>query len=42
MRVISTKAPITASTTTRPHYDEAAAKEAWRQTLDWLNKYLRT
>jgi len=27
---------------TTPRYDEAAAKEAWRRTLDWLNKYLRT
>ena len=26
---------------TTPRYDEAAAKEAWRRTLDWLNKYLR-
>ena len=24
-----------------PRYDEAAAKEAWRNTLDWFNKYLR-
>jgi carboxymethylenebutenolidase len=27
---------------TTPRYDEAAAKEAWQRTLDWLNKYLRT
>ena len=27
---------------TTPRYDEAAAKEAWRRTLDWFNKYLRT
>jgi carboxymethylenebutenolidase len=27
---------------TTPRYDEAAAKEAWGRTLDWLNKYLRT
>ena len=26
---------------TTPRYDEAAAKLAWRRTLDWLNKYLR-
>ena len=26
---------------TTPRYDEAAAKEAWGRTLDWLNKYLR-
>jgi carboxymethylenebutenolidase len=26
---------------TTPRYDEAAATEAWRSTLDWLNKYLR-
>jgi len=26
---------------TTPRYDEAAAKEAWRRTLDWLNRYLR-
>ncbi|MBV9654652.1 MAG: dienelactone hydrolase family protein [Acetobacteraceae bacterium] len=26
---------------TTPRYDEAAAKEAWRRTLDWFNKYLR-
>jgi carboxymethylenebutenolidase len=26
---------------TTPRYDEAAAKEAWRHTLDWFNKYLR-
>ena len=26
---------------TTPRYDEAAAKEAWRRTLDWLNEYLR-
>ncbi|HXW19885.1 MAG TPA: dienelactone hydrolase family protein [Roseiarcus sp.] len=27
---------------TTPRYDEAAAREAWQRTLDWLNKYLRT
>ncbi|HEY2615839.1 MAG TPA: dienelactone hydrolase family protein [Acetobacteraceae bacterium] len=27
---------------TTPRYDEAAAREAWQHTLDWLNKYLRT
>jgi carboxymethylenebutenolidase len=27
---------------TTARYDEAAAKEAWERTLDWLNKYLRT
>jgi carboxymethylenebutenolidase len=27
---------------TTPRYDEAAAKEAWRHTLDWFNKYLRS
>jgi carboxymethylenebutenolidase len=27
---------------TTPRYDEAAAKQAWQSTLDWLNKYLRT
>ena len=26
---------------TTPRYDEAAAKEAWRRTLDWFDKYLR-
>jgi carboxymethylenebutenolidase len=26
---------------TTPRYDEAAAKEAWRHTLDWFDKYLR-
>ena len=26
---------------TTPRYDEAAAKEAWRHTLDWFNKYLK-
>jgi carboxymethylenebutenolidase len=26
---------------TTPRYDEAAAKEAWRRTVDWLNRYLR-
>ena len=26
---------------TTPRYDEAAATEAWRNTLDWFNKYLR-
>jgi len=26
---------------TTPRYDEAAAKLAWRRTLDWLNKYSR-
>jgi carboxymethylenebutenolidase len=25
---------------TTPRYDDAAAKEAWQHTLDWLNKYL--
>jgi carboxymethylenebutenolidase len=25
---------------TTPRYDEAAAKEAWQHTLDWLEKYL--
>jgi len=25
---------------TTPRYDEAAAKEAWQRTLDWLKKYL--
>jgi carboxymethylenebutenolidase len=25
---------------TTPRYDEAAAKESWRNTLDWFNKYL--
>jgi len=25
---------------TTPRYDEAAAKEAWTRTIDWLNKYL--
>jgi carboxymethylenebutenolidase len=27
---------------TTPRYDEAAAKEAWTRTIDWLNKYLRS
>ena len=27
---------------TTPRYDEAAANEAWAQTLSWFNKYLRT
>jgi len=27
---------------TTPRYDEAAAKEAWQQTLDWFNLYLRS
>jgi carboxymethylenebutenolidase len=27
---------------TTPRYDAAAANEAWRRTLDWFNKYLRT
>ena len=27
---------------TTPRYDDAAAKEAWQHTLDWLNKYLRS
>jgi carboxymethylenebutenolidase len=27
---------------TTPRYDKAAAEEAWRRTLDWLNKYLRS
>ena len=26
---------------TTPRYGEAAAKEAWQRTLDWLNRYLR-
>jgi carboxymethylenebutenolidase len=26
---------------TTPRYDEAAAEEAWKRTIDWLNKYLR-
>jgi carboxymethylenebutenolidase len=26
---------------TTPRYDDAAAKEAWQRTLDWLDKYLR-
>jgi carboxymethylenebutenolidase len=26
---------------TTPRYDEAAAKEAWRHTLDWFNTYLK-
>jgi carboxymethylenebutenolidase len=26
---------------TTPRYDEAAAKEAWGRTIDWLNAYLR-
>ncbi len=26
---------------TTPRYDQAAAEEAWRRTLDWLNKCLR-
>jgi carboxymethylenebutenolidase len=26
---------------TTPRYDAAAAEEAWRRTLDWLNMYLR-
>ncbi len=26
---------------TTPRYDEAAAKEAWRRTLDWFNAHLR-
>jgi carboxymethylenebutenolidase len=26
---------------TTPRYDEAAAKEAWGRTIDWLNRYLR-
>ncbi len=26
---------------TTPRYDEAAAKEAWARTIDWLNRYLR-
>jgi carboxymethylenebutenolidase len=25
---------------TTPRYDEAAAKEAWKRTLDWFDKYL--
>jgi carboxymethylenebutenolidase len=27
---------------TTPRYDKAAAEDAWRRTLDWFNKYLRT
>jgi carboxymethylenebutenolidase len=27
---------------TTPRFDEAAAEEAWRRTVDWFNKYLRT
>ncbi|THD43129.1 MAG: dienelactone hydrolase family protein [Bradyrhizobium sp.] len=27
---------------TTPRYDEAAATEAWRRTLDWFNRYLRS
>ena len=27
---------------TTPRYDEAAAMLAWRRTLDWLNKYLKS
>ncbi len=27
---------------TTPRYDRAAAEEAWRRTLDWLNRYLRS
>jgi carboxymethylenebutenolidase len=26
---------------TTPRYDEAAAKEAWRRTVDWFDKYLK-
>jgi carboxymethylenebutenolidase len=26
---------------TTPRYDETAAKEAWRQTLEWFDKYLK-
>ena len=26
---------------TTPRYDEAAAKEAWRRTLDWFDKYVK-
>ena len=26
---------------TTPRYDQAAAEEAWKRTIDWLNKYLR-
>lgn len=26
---------------TTPRYDEAAAKQAWSRTIDWLNTYLR-
>ena len=26
---------------TTPRYDEAAATEAWKRTLDWFNKYLK-
>ena len=27
---------------TTPRYDEAAANEAWKRTLDWFNTYLRS
>ena len=27
---------------TTPHYDEAAAKEAWQHALDWFDKYLKS
>ena len=27
---------------TTPRYDQEAAEEAWKRTLDWLNTYLRT
>ena len=27
---------------TTPRYDEAAAREAWARTIDWLNTYLRS
>ena len=26
---------------TTPRYDQAAAEEAWKRTIDWLDKYLR-
>jgi carboxymethylenebutenolidase len=26
---------------TTPRYDQAPAEEAWKRTIDWLNKYLR-
>jgi carboxymethylenebutenolidase len=27
---------------TTPRYDEAAAKDAWRRTLEWFDKYVKT